>query len=218
MSKPFLYLDICGTLFYQNTTFGFVHFVIVDFPLRFFLFSIANRHISPFTFLLKVIDRLFNLNLQRNLNLFLLRSLPRDYLLSKASSYVDYLFSSSLNHHVFSLLKHYSSSHDLFIASASLDIVVNEIALRLSCGSISSKLSFNDEFLCNGYVTSDTLRSKYSLLTNLFGNKVISSSVVITDNLTDLALVKSASISYIPVYSKSARQFWLRNSPLSFLI
>lgn len=86
------------------------------------------------------------------------------------------------------------------LASATIDIVAEKIANEFSVNYISSKLGYYDG-ICSGKLFLDLLGKKEKFINH-------DVDLVVTDNVSDLALVKKANSSVILSTDKNFN-FWL---------
>ena len=104
----------------------------------------------------------------------------------------------------FDIIEKISCKKDIVLCSASLDIVIKVIAERLNFKYYASELEFVDG-VCVGRLKKDLLGKKNEIFNGL------SLSLVVTDNLTDIKLVKASECSFILSTQKN-KKFWARHN------
>jgi|688.fasta_scaffold317611_2 phosphoserine phosphatase len=182
-------IDICDTLFLQNTTFGFIDFIKNENK------SFYKKIKIP----LIIIGKLFKVDFYRNRYLNNLKGYSKEQLYTLANQYYDNVLSCKKNHPIHQIIEQ-NKNNKIILCSASLDIIVEVIANRLGVNTYySSELLFDGD-LCTGKLKTDLLGKKHLLF-----NYPI--DWVITDNLSDIDLVKKAS-KYTIVSKKKDLAFW----------
>lgn len=193
--------DVCGTLFDSNTTFDFVRFYNKE---SFFIKILSSPFIKYFIVLL---GRLIRFDIYRSLFILSLRGVSRDVLLDAALTFYEKSLSSKIIPETIELLENYKLQSDcnVVLCSASLDFIVEVIGDKLGVGFISSSLRYSSEGICLGYFASDILGCKEKFF---IGKEL---ELVVTDNQSDLALVKLSKQAFIVAKSKNV-DFWQSNN------
>lgn len=186
-----VYFDVCGTLFYENTTFGFVLFYhrknnnIIRFLYCYILLS----------FIGKILHRLFGVSL-RTLFLSTINGKKKNTLDSVANEYIDYLIENKRIDIVFDIFKSYieSQSHNVILLSASIDVVIDALAKRFSIQYYSSELEYSKGVLKGG-IAYDLKGNKHYIL-----NSDPMSYEFYSDNLDDLPCASCVDNYYYVVH------------------
>jgi|TARA_R100000049_G_C1946866_1_gene92365 phosphoserine phosphatase len=209
MVDKVLAVDVCGTLFDENTTSGFiVHFHEENQNHRkaFFLKALSGRR-RLLPFVIAKIGRFIGVDFHKKLFIFTLRGASAESLHRSAASYC-----LSLNG--LKILRTYEVIEDMrslgwspVLVSNSLDIVIDAIASMMQLPSVSSILEFEND-VCTGKLKNDIAGKKRINLENFLGLKLSDIDFsVITDNESDSDLIQSAK----PVYlvAKGRLKHWM---------
>lgn len=201
--KPKVLVDICGTLFDSNTTFDFLDY------------SIVNRNYILYRRITKTfVWRLLNKTLLVTLGYDLSRTVAIRFLKGKNKMELDQLMETFYTEKL-STIKHQavwdkiddlkSNGNELILVSATLDFIATKIALKNGFKKVlSSKLSFENG-ICNGVISSDLLGRKIEFLEK---EKICSPyNIVITDNFSDLNLIKASREAIIVCTNKKHRHW-----------
>ena len=201
--KKIMYLDVCGTLFDSNTTFDFLDFYLtgfnkymVRFLRKFFFFKVLN----------KISLSIFNFDFVRCLAVYFLKGVPKSELNFEARRFI-----AGLNEiqEVFNYIdKNYRDIEQVFLLSASLDFIVEEVCLYYDfSGSFSSSLTYDDNMICKGTISNDLLFSKSTILEKHLINCY---KIFITDNYSDASSAEYVDEFYpvLRVGDKKAMSFW----------
>ncbi|HEY0973772.1 MAG TPA: HAD family hydrolase [Solimonas sp.] len=193
--------DVCNTLFRENTTAGFVEFYCRSQNLspRLFLVRAIRRRLSPLRLLLAVARRLGSADHARLLLIRMLSGQSQADLQAAASSYVEGLLREKKVPVVWALLDSERTASRLVLASASLCVVVRELAARLDAVPISSELDFS-EGVCRGRLSSDATGKKHVLVESFLDANRGAEVFVCTDNLSDAALLRRADEGVAVIY------------------
>lgn len=201
-----LYLDVCGTLFDSNTTFDFFDFhfkgpkkYLVRFLRNFILCKALNKLFLTF----------FHIDLIRMVAIYLLRGERKSDLRIKAK---EFIYSLKKNQSIFDFIEdNYSDVDEVFLLSASLDFIVEEVCLFFNySGFFSTTLLYDSNEICLGRMCNDLLLSKSSIIKE---HSDSSYKIFISDNFSDVTAAKYVN-EFVPVVSKKHRHaldFWNKN-------
>lgn len=193
--------DVCWTMYKSNTTFDFIKFVYKVEKIKSSRLMLLNSIVGKLAILL--LGRLLGRDIYRELFVGLLKNFTRSDLERLSSKfYQDFLIGKKIDY-TFELFSEIDT-REIILCSASLDIVVSHIAKELKVVFFASELEFKKE-ICTGKITKDLLGVK----NGIFENKEI--KLVVTDNLSDLELVKKSSNSIILSTPKNV-DFWEKNN------
>ncbi len=192
-------VDVCYTLYSRNTTFAFIDYVLLrKFNKKSYL---ANKYLK---FFLVVIGKIVKRDLYRRFYIRHLKGLKKIDLKELAHDfYYDVLDDNKIKA-VFSLLEKNKNDYKFILCSASLDIIVEAIISNnyiFESKFYSSQLRFVDD-VCEGILDNDLLGYKHQHIGEI--------DWVITDNKSDLELVKRAKTSTIIAKNKHV-YFWNKN-------
>ena len=184
-------VDVCWTLFYSNTTFDFLDFTIKDdryIRLRRIGKSWLGRKLNL------LIYKLFRYDWLRSRSLRYLAGKSRSELLELAERfYRDYLLPRRIEP-VWQLLP----KTDIVIVSGTLDIIAQTVARHLGAEAyFATETAFEDDVFTGRF--NDLLLTKASALPQY------SDYDIITDNLTDIDLVRKARKATIVLYNNRHR-------------
>lgn len=181
--------DVCGTLFDSNTTY--------DFCLHKFKCEKEYLKLIFFTFLkIKILSFLIFKIIRCDLRALIIKQLKgvsRDTLEIIAEDFYDNYLSRKMNVKVFKELYFLKDNgYRIFLASASIDIVISTIAKKNDIDFISSTLSYNSNFLCDGVLLEDATNRKDVLLEKKF--LLTEFDYFYSDNIEDLRLTKKTNV------------------------
>ena len=184
-------VDVCWTLFYSNTTFDFLDFAVKDkryVRLRRFGKTWIGRKLNL------LIYKLFRYDWLRSRSLRYLAGKSRSKLLELAERfYRDYLLPRRIEQVWQQLPK-----TNIVIVSGTLDIIAQTVARHLGAKAyFATETAFEDDVFTGRF--NDLLLTKASALPQY------SDYDIITDNLTDIDLVRKARKATIVLYNNQHR-------------
>lgn len=192
-NKRIVVFDVCGTLYASNTTIEFVIFHLIKNGkyLKAIFFRILYYKILSF-----IAYRLFKYNLRFNC-IAALSSFTKSNIDVSAVAFFDEVLENKKNSKLLCLLKKYrdSDSYSIFLASASIDPIVSEIAKRFGVGWVSSQLNYDYQNICVGSLLSDVTGDKSHVLNLKYGLSVIDGFY--SDNIEDLLNSKNVKKFYL---------------------
>jgi|WetSurMetagenome_2_1015567.scaffolds.fasta_scaffold204610_1 HAD superfamily phosphoserine phosphatase-like hydrolase len=201
--------DLCGTLYNSNTTFDFLDFYFQNdarylkyrqlfktFPLR--VFNSLSRRLIKREYIRSRLIRFLKGRSKEDLTESARRFL-QDYLSGKRIAATHDLLQSFR-----------SKNMRLVLMSASLDFIVETVAIELNFADFhATSLSYFDG-ICTGVILRDLLYEKPRVFSNVYGHS--KPAVVVTDDRLDRDLVRQAAKAYI-VPQLSDERYWLREFP-----
>ncbi|MGO2323670.1 hypothetical protein [Vibrio casei] len=186
--KKKVYFDVCGTLFDVNTTFDFI----------LFFHKKKNNHLKILLCLIlkgivgKIINRILKVSLRKMFFRTILNE-SHDDLFNIGSDYVDYILKNNKIEEVFKEFDFFVSKpleFEVFLISASINPIIDNLSLKLNVKSYSSKLKFiNERF--SGDFNYDLKGNKNEVLNHKYNNYIFYS-----DNIDDLPCSKLVEIYY----------------------
>lgn len=192
--------DVCWTMYKSNTTFDFIKFVYNVNGIKSFRLMVLSSLIGKLFILF--LGKFLGRDIYRGFYVGLLKGFTRsDLEILSSKFYHDYLVRKKIDY-TFDLLEEIDH-REVLLCSASLDIIISHIAQQLKVSFFASELEFKNE-ICTGKISKDLLGMKDKILEN----KEI--ELVVTDNLSDLALVRKSSKSVILSTPKNVI-FWKNN-------
>lgn len=200
MNKIYLF-DICGTLYKSNTTFDYLAYVLCPISPLYRCFEKARKNIVWRAFN-RILRDCFHYDMTRIIALRFLKGYTREDLLAYSLNFYNDFLKNKENYNILSYLKKYKEQKEnqVIIASATIDVVAEVIAIKLGVKErYSSQLKYS-EGLCKGVLAHDLLGRKRQLLENL---KMKEIEAVFTDDISDIPLLDIAKQKNIIVYSKT---------------
>ena len=210
--EDILVLDVCGTLFYENTTLGFIKFYTQrNSKIKFLIVLLLSGKFSPIFWLFRALEY-FKLNklIFKKIIIFLLRGERVDSIKSYAKLYIQFLFKYKKILNVWKYVDDYTKKqNNIILASSSIEPVVFEIAKKINAAHISSSLEIrNNKY--TGKLLCDTVYCKASKL-KLLGIDINQINIAISDNFEDLNLIRNAKLGIAIVNSLKKSIFWKSN-------
>lgn len=208
--------DVCDTLFYSNTTFDYLRFVLERRQLsgRQRWLRLLTKRWSPAFLGLSVWQKLTGNDAVKVAALRLLAGIPKDELYSLGQHFLrDFLSTRKIvrTHELLEGLA--NSSTRVILLSASLDPIIAALAAELKVEFVSSELAYDRQGYCTGRLRRELGGQKHNALRVLVGANTIMRLAVATDNFTDRELVATAECRYVVVHNSGAKQFWQDLTP-----
>jgi phosphoserine phosphatase len=205
--------DVCGTLFYENTTLGFIRFYTQKkSKLKFLLFLILVSNLSPVFWSFKILEYFFSNNrrLFKKLIILFLKGEKERNIRKSAKYYINILLRKKKIEKVWDYLNNYKKNKfRIILASGSIEPVILEISKRIKADYISSSLELkNNKY--TGYMLSDISKNKIDHL-KLIGIDSEEINFFISDNFEDLDLIKNAKKGIAISHSSRNLEFWKTN-------
>lgn len=209
--EPELFVfDICDTLFYSNTTFDFIKFVLQERKQTGKLrqFNLFTRKTSPVFVGLYFLQKLIKEDWPKKLCLGLLKDMPKAELYALGEAFEKRFLSSRLidrTHQMLCELR--KEGKRVVLISASIDPVVAAIAKALEVEFRCSELSYNEQNQFTGELKREMTGQKLIELRKMMSSQDAPFAVA-TDNFSDRSLVEAACHRYVVVYNDKALNFW----------
>ncbi|MDB5263190.1 MAG: hypothetical protein JWQ14_2471 [Adhaeribacter sp.] len=214
--EPELFVfDICDTLFYSNTTFDFIRFVLETKKMsrQMQRYKYYTRRTSPLFLALAVLQKLTKTDWPKKLSLQLLRNIPKTELYELGRQFeAQYLVTRTIaeTHQMLATLR--KEGKTVVLISASLDPVVAAIAQAMGVAFRSSELAYDAEDKFTGHLKFEMTGQKLNALREMLSHQE-SKFAVATDNFSDFDLVEAACQRYVIIYNEKARNFWQSLNP-----
>ena len=206
-----LVVDVCGTLFFEDTTIGLLrhHFgKTKSRPLRHILFNLMTARYSPMRLCLVVIEKLTSKHLLKHIVVGLLAGDRVEGLETSAIDYAEWLLNHGRIGSVWSVLNEEVQACQVILASSSLEPIVAALAKSLGASYVSSTLDEKDGVLTGCYGR-DLTGCKEQALVAKFGPSILQKPMcVISDNLSDRSLLERASHAYVVLRREHYRHRW----------
>lgn len=206
--------DICDTLYYSNTTFDFLRFILtIRKDKR------ANAKLKPYLkktltyYRLAIVEKLTGKEIIRAKALETLSGCTQKQLNEWATAFVsEYLPNKTIQETHQALLKEKALGHDIILASNSIEPVVAAIAQKLNVSKyISSTLKYKDGKF-EGKIDIASNGKKLDIIHSQFGENYDELSVF-SDNFSDFQLMQFASERFCVVHKKEDMGFWKKLNP-----
>lgn len=205
MKNDVIIFDLCGTLYDSNTTFDFIRFLRPIYAL--IIFSL------PLRILAKCLSLSSNIDLIRTLAIYGYKGFSQDQLLQHAERFITEVLESKKILEAEALLRQYSQDHSVivYLASASIDPIVQVVAQRYAVSYVSSQLEYiNGQ--SSGKLSVDLLGNKKKYLANDHYQ------LVVTDNKCDIDLILASEKSYIVTKKKNVKHWQQKLRPQDIIL
>lgn len=201
--------DVCETLVTENTTTGLLRWHLSRTSrLRRLILDVMTSRYSPVRFAIVLCEHLVEHNLMAHVQVLLLRGDSYEQLCISAREYASMLLAKKRVVPVFDCLAAAISKHQLVLASASLEPVVRELASRLGAEYIASTLEVVHGRL-TGHYLDDVTGEKVDALDKKLGNAWRKTGYhAVSDNVTDLMLLKGADEAFVVVRDQADQDKW----------
>lgn len=208
-AQSLVVFDVCDTLYYENTTFGFIDYLSRRSVVERLAFRALTDRRSPAFWAFAVAERIVGVDISKWFALRLLRRKSEAALRLAANDYVGGVLTAKPVPQVHAKLRaHLANGDKVVLVSASLDIIVAEIASRLGTGWMASRLDFRDG-RCEGRLVQDMTGQKLEAISALLQEgRDRSQLVVYTDNFSDRRLLEAADVAVVIVHGVDQFQKW----------
>lgn len=204
--------DICGTLFFSNTSFDFLDSIVKAKSYRFF------RKFSK-TILARIINKfsvvVFDKDLIRNIAVLYLRGLSKTELNAKANEfYNDFLYSHRIKE-TFDKIEFYRDMPNttVVLASATFDFIAEVVADKLKIPIyFGTELDYDSQGVFKGVIKKDRLGHKYQAALDM--GFLPPFEKVVTDNITDLDIINKSETVDLIIYPWTERKWSRRKNSI----
>ena len=204
--------DVCDTLYFSNTTYDFVDFVVRNQEVkRSYLDSVLTSQYSPLRYLLIAMSVFTGWDYLRKFKIGMLKGYSRKELDMLASEFVVQFLDNRKIDVTHSLINEFKKRRKgrAILCSSSVEPVVAAVARNLQVDDyVCTTLKFTDD-VCNGSIDHDVNREKLEDLRMAGFDRRI--ELAVSDNLGDLALLKAANKSFAVVHSERKAKFWKKH-------
>jgi phosphoserine phosphatase len=200
--------DVCDTLFFSNTTHDFVKFVVArEGGTRWLIHNIFNSRFSPFRYFFIGLSVFAGWDYLRKFNLRLLSGRSKEELDGLSNKFVgEFLHDRKITAIHALLNKSLSNGDRVVLCSSSIEPVVAAVAAKLKVKEYVSTTLEYENGVFSGFIADDVSNTK---LTHLRKNGVeCEIGLAVSDNISDLDLLKAARRSYAVAYSNRKKDFW----------
>ncbi|MDE9621218.1 HAD family hydrolase [Citrobacter portucalensis] len=197
--------DICGTLYYDNTTYSFLRWLSKKNIIKY------NKNIMNAPYILRALNVIYSSftgkDVYRILQVKQLSDFSLEDINKWASEFVDELEENRIYSTNVLMGEYKKQGYEIVIASATIEPVARAIAHKLGVEYYSSKIGFLNN-KCTGEIKKDLLLLKKDTLLPLL--KTAETTIVVTDNYTDIELVLVSDHSHIIVRNDRDIEKWNR--------
>jgi HAD superfamily phosphoserine phosphatase-like hydrolase len=210
-TEPELFVfDICDTLFYSNTTFDFIKFVLQEkgWTGKIRQFKSFTRKSSPVFVGLYILQKFSKQDWPKKLCLRLLKGLSKEELFQFGEAFEKHFLTSRLvekTHQMLNQLK--KEGKQVVLISASIDPVVAAIAKALEVDFRCSELAYDKQGYFTGALKHEMTGQKRTAVRLMLSSEDALFAVA-TDNFSDRGLVEAACQRYVVVYNEKALNYW----------
>lgn len=208
-ARPIAIFDVCGTLYRENTTRGFLeHYHRSRGSSRYARREwLWTSHASPLFYLGAAAYRWLGRDVARQMLLRSLLGASRSELKQAARDYVASVLPARRIEFLHQKLRRHREAGDrVVLVSNSIDVVIEQIALELGTEWQASRLAFDGD-RCTGRLELDLTGCKSLQLTRLDPDRQ-SALLVYTDNQSDADLVREADFATIILPANGNRAAW----------
>lgn len=204
MTNNIFIIDICGTIFNSNTTFDFLKYFFSEKPWYKVLTIIRK---TRFLIIVNaIVMRLSKIDLLRYWALTHLKGYSKEQLNKMAEEFYNNYLINCINDETIEIINRVKEENkELILVSATLDCIAFAVSKNMNIPCVfSSKLAFKNN-KCLGRLQHDLLTNKLNVLVD---NKINPPYWgIITDNYSDMALIKKSQHVFLIQYSNK-KNYW----------
>lgn len=204
-------VDLCGTIVREDTTLGFIRHYLKStrpFSFSFFLFLSLTSRFSPLYCIFLVLEKLFRFQILKRLAVRFFAGASVESVNYHASVYASVLIPDRVIPDVWKVLCAESLDQQLVLCSASVEPIVAAVASRINVPYVGSRLQQENGRL-TGRFAYDLTGCKHLALESKYGHLFLEDlACVITDNLTDHALVASSPRAFVVLHRSTHLNRW----------
>lgn len=209
--QSILCVDVCGTLYSENTTAGFAlfHHRFNGSKWREFLINIISGRWNPLVYAVVIAGKVYRKDFHRALVIASLKGESRSALQRSASCYIEYLDKKAIN----SVHTFVEGMRELgwrtILVSNSIDVVVQAVAKKKSLEFVASEIAWTDD-KCAGRISVDLTGQKRWHVENYLNRTLdVTECAVITDNESDSDLISVAQFQWLVAKDRSPGWMYL---------
>ena len=194
--------DVCGTLFYSNTTFDFLSYLFEKIDAKRLKKLIEIRKKNNLMFLFRaLVFKLIKVDLFKRKAVFLLKGLKEKDIHCNAIAFYNEKLAHSKIEDAFHLLANQKGRS--ILVSNSIDPIVRVIAQQLDVPYFATEIEIING-LFTGRIKNDLFGKKHKKI----ADEDIHYFSVVTDNESDYELVKRAKTRYVVIKNNSDKKYW----------
>lgn len=208
--------DICGTLFFSNTSFDFLDLIVQ--AKSYSLFRKVSKTIFA-RIINKVSVLLLKKDLIRSIAVLYIKGMSKAELQEKADIfYNQYLLPLKIDNS-FDKIEFYrkDSNTTIILASATFDFIADVVANRLEIPIyFGTELAYDNQGIFKGKILKDRLGHKYQALNDMGLKSPFYK--VITDNITDMDIINCSKTVDLIIYPWTEKKWSKRKSSIKAVI
>lgn len=215
--RPIAIFDVCGTLYQENTTRGFLTYFHQTKASRAYGRTewMWTSTFSPIFYFGAIAYRWLGRDLARQMLLRSLAGVPRATIVEAARDYVATVLPAKRIEPLHAKLREHREAGDrVVLVSNSIDVVIEQIAQALGVEWRASEIGFAGD-RCTGRLQTDLTGRKSAELVRLDPYRK-SPLLVYTDNRSDIDLVREADFATIILPPNGSKSAW-RTDRIEFL-
>jgi phosphoserine phosphatase len=205
VKENIILIDICGTIYSSNTTFDFMDYIFSrdEKYMRF-------RYISQY-WLIKYINivflKLFKFDFVRYCLIVFLSGYSRIEIEKNVEFFMENILEDRKYHNIIEIINKLNiPENKLILVSATLDCIAAQVASKLNITEFhASELEYRNN-ICTGKIKHDLLFHKLERI--LREGYLPPYNVTISDNVSDINLMKNSAFSYIIVSKKNEKKWY----------
>ena len=210
MSADIYIVDVCGTLVGEDTTLGLLHYHFANASTRKWrycaLLALTHKR-SPIRLCFAALEKLTRRHWLKHAAVLLLTGERVALLDASASQYAQHLLAQRRLAVVSALLEGVKAPQ-LLLASASLQPIVAALANALGCAYVASELASQAGVLTGRFATDLTAQKPQALMAKYPHHLQNRRLCVISDNLSDRALLNMATQRVVVLTDEKQRRRW----------
>lgn len=210
--------DICNTLFDSNTTYDFIKYCIRTgrlSPINRHIYNILLSRKSPLYWLIAINEKVFKKDLFKVLVVKFLKGCKVDAVQKWSDDFFnDYLTKRAISPTLL-LLKNFNSA-DVILISSTLRPIAASIAKNIGFANFLATELEVENNVYTGNIQHELSGRKLEAL-RIYAGAGVDVDVVISDNYTDLELMKYSRESYAVCYNEKQEKFWSQLPQVSIL-
>ena len=207
--------DVCDTLFYSNTTFDFISFVLKQRKswVKNMVYQLLTRKLSPVFLFLFWLNKLTARDYHKNFALKILAGLSKEELNNFGLQFYEQCLQKKKIKETFRhLAEEMEKGKKIILASSGIEPVIATIADQLKVQYICSQLEYENGIF-TGSLISDCTGKKHELIGKLLNEEEKKTMTVFTDNYSDKVLIQQAKHKFVIIYGEKQKSKWSYLAP-----
>ncbi|GHT86570.1 hypothetical protein FACS1894137_12340 [Spirochaetia bacterium] len=197
-------IDICGTIYNSNTTFDFLDYIFNKNKLYKYVRIIFRAKLL--IIINYILLYMFKYDFIRSSLIKFLYGYSRQELILKANCFIDEILNDKKQINVLNVIKNIAINNELILVSSTLDCIAKQVADELCIDKyFASELEYNNN-ICTGKIKKDYLFLKLDMIQKNGISPLF--NVTVSDNISDIELMKQSMFSYIVVSQKNKKKWY----------